>query len=91
MRSWDRASVAINKKFFFTFNCLYNRDLHLNLINITQLSIKGRNVFNKANIDERVKNSKFKRTDVFNKRLVTKTADQLKGNAKTIKSNREHA
>ncbi len=42
-------------------------------------------------MDKRVKNSKLKRTDVFNKRLVTKTADQLKEDAKTIKGNRKLA
>nr|MCH9677316.1 hypothetical protein [Actinomycetes bacterium] len=61
------------------------------LFNIIQQSIKGRNVFNEANIDERVKNSKFKRTDVFSKRLVTKTADQLKVDAKTIQGNQKQA
>ena len=61
------------------------------MFNANQFTIKRRNVFNKANIDKRVKNSKLKRTDVFNKRLVTKTADQLKGNAKTIKGNRKLA
>ncbi len=64
---------------------------HSKMFKINQLSIKGRNVVNKANIYETVKNSKLKRTEVFNKRLVTKTADQLKGIAKTNKGNRKHA
>ncbi len=91
MRSWDRTSVAINIKIFSPLIVSVIEILHSKLFNINQFSIKCRNVFNKANKDELVKNSKLKITDVFSKRLVTKTADQLKGDAKTIKGNQKQA
>ena len=35
--------------------------------------------------DKALKNSKFKRTDVFNKRTLTQTTNQLEGDAETTK------
>ena len=69
MKSWDRSSVAINKKFFSTFNCL--------CYIIDQSAIENRNPFNKAYTDETVENSKYRRTDVFYKQIVTKLANQF--------------
>ena len=45
--------------------------MHSNQFNTNQFTIEISNVFNKAYIDETVKNSKFKRTDVFTKRILT--------------------
>ena len=39
--------------------------------NNNQLSIRSRKSFNKAKTDDTVKNSMFRRTDVYNKRIVT--------------------
>ncbi len=58
---------------------------------INQFTIHSRNPFNKAYTNKTVKNSTFKIIDVFNKNLVTSTADQLKGDAKTTKGNLKHA
>ena len=38
-----------------------------------------------------MKNSKFKRTDVFNKRIVTYMANQIEVDAKTTNGNKKHA
>ncbi len=59
-------------KFFFLVckSLLYNSSIPICLI-INQFTIHSRNPFNKAYTDETVKNSKFRRIDVFNKNIVT--------------------
>ena len=58
---------------------------------IIQFTIKSKNQFNNTKIKETVKNSKFRWTDVFNKRTVTKIANQLERDAETTKRNRKQA
>ena len=79
------------KAFFHLLFSLLLRLSNQNSLIINQFAFKSRNPFSKANIHETEKNSKLKRTDVFNKRIVTYTANQLKVDAKTIKGNWKHA
>ena len=58
---------------------------------INQFAIKSRNLFSKATNHQTLKNNKFYKTDVFNKRIVTYTANHLEFDAKTTKGNRKHA
>ncbi len=50
---------------------------------INQLTNKSRNPFNNALMIKIVEKSKFMRTDMFNKRIVTYKADRLEANART--------
>ena len=49
-----------------------------------QLTNKSRNPFYNSLTVETVRNSKFRRTDVFNERIVTLLVDQLEAEARTI-------
>ena len=69
---------------------LYRLSIQFSFI-INQFANKSKNSFSKANIHETVKNSKFKRTDVFNKRIVTYMANQIEVDAKTTNGNKKHA
>ena len=92
MRSWDQSSVAINKKFFSTSKCLCYTDWAFNSVSLLiSLQLKAKTQLAKHRPRKQEQTVNLGVTDLFNKRIVTKTVDQLKGDAKTIKGNCKHA
>ena len=87
-------SILGNKKqrifFHLYLSLLYRLSIPICFIT-NQFTFHSRNPFYKAYTIETVKNSKFRRIDVFNKNRVTQTTDHSKGDAKTTKGNRKHA
>ena len=84
------STLGSNKQnvFFHLWLSLYYRLSIQIFIIINQFKIKSKNQFNNTKINETVKNSKFSWTDVFNKHIVTKTANHIEGDAETTKSYR---
>ena len=56
-----------------------------------KFTVTRKNTFNNALTVKTVKNSKFKRTNVFNNRQLTHTEDQFKEDTETTKGSRKHA
>ena len=72
MRSWDQFLVAIKKiVFFYLYLSLSYRLCIPICFNTNQFTFYSRNPFYKAYTDEKVKNSMFRRIDVFNKNIAT--------------------